>query len=209
METLQRFTKSQGFSSRVAKQVDFAHRPSSRAGYQSKWMVYRQWCHSDGHLISWPSLPKIAEFLFWLRRSKKLSVSAILGYRSMLAAVFRFKLPEISTSPILQDPLRSFKIKVPVRSVCPPNSDLEVVLRYLRSLSFEPLSRLSLCSLMKKTLFLISLATAKQVSELQGVWSIHRRQFVVGQFVPGQFVVGQFVSRLIRPRSTRRDHRKN
>ena len=58
----------------------------------------------------------------------------------MLAAVFHFKLPEISTSPILQDLMRSFKVEDPVRSVHAPTWDLEVVLRYLRSLSFEALS---------------------------------------------------------------------
>ena len=87
----------------------------------------------------------------------------------MLAAVFRFKLPEISISPILHDLLHSFKVEVPVWSVCPPTWDLEVVLHYLRSSSFEPLSRLSLRSLTKKTFFFISLATAKRVSELQAL----------------------------------------
>ena len=140
-----------------------------RAGYQSKWTIYGHWCHSEGHSISRPSLPKIADFLFWLRRSRKLSVSAILGYRSMLAAVFWFKLPEISTSPILQDLMCSFKVEGPVRSVRLATWDLEVVLRSLRSSSFEPLSSLSLCSLTKKVLFFVSLATAKKVSELQAL----------------------------------------
>ena len=157
------------FSSRVAKQVGLVRRPSSRAGYQSKWTMYRHWCHSEGHSISRPSLPKIVDFLLWLQRSRKLSVSAILGYHSMLAMVFRFKLSEISTSPILHDLLHSFKVEVPVRSVHPLTWDLEVVLRYLRSSSFETLSRLSLRSLTKKTLFMISVATAKLVSELQAL----------------------------------------
>ena len=74
--------------------------------------------------------------------------------------------PEIPTSPVLQDFVRSFKVEVPVRSVRPPAWDLEVVLRYLRSSAFEPLSGLSLRSLTKKVLFLIALATAKRVSEL-------------------------------------------
>ena len=120
VETLQRFARSQGYSSRVAKQISLARRPSSCAGYQTKWTIYRRWCHLEGHLISRPILPKVADFLFWLRRSRKISVYAILGYRSMLAAVFRFKLPEISTSPVLQDLVRSFKVEVPVRSVRPP-----------------------------------------------------------------------------------------
>ena len=167
METLQRFARSQGFSSLVAKQIAFAHRSSSRAGYQAKWSVFRCWCHSEGHSISRPTLLKVVDFLFWLRRSGKLSVSAILGYCSMMAAVFKFELPEISTSPVLQDLVRSFKVKVPVRPVRPSPWDLEVALRFLRSSTFEPLSSLSLRALTKKDMFLVLLATAKRVGELQ------------------------------------------
>ena len=42
VETIKRFTRAGGFSKRVAQQVSLARRPSSRAGYQSKWLVYRQ-----------------------------------------------------------------------------------------------------------------------------------------------------------------------
>ena len=98
VETIQRFARSQGFSAYVAKQSSLARRSSSKAGYQAKWSIYRQWCRSEGHSISPPSLPKVVDFLFWLCRSKKLSVSAVLVYRSMLSAVFRSQLPEISTS---------------------------------------------------------------------------------------------------------------
>ena len=139
LETIQRFARSQGFSSRVAKQLGFARRLSSRAVYQSKWLVYRGWCRGGGHSISRPTLPKIADFLLWLHRVRKLSVSAIMGYRSMLSAVFRFKLPEISTSPVLQDLLRSFQVEAPSRSIQPPPWDLNKVLVYLRSSAFEPL----------------------------------------------------------------------
>ena len=94
-------------------------------------------------------------------------MSAILGYRSMLAVVF--KLPEISTSPVLQDLVRYFKVEVSVRLVRPPPWDLEVVLRFLHSSTFEPLSSLSLHVLTKKALLLVSLATAKRVGELQAL----------------------------------------
>ena len=46
-------------------------------------------------------LPILRNFLFWLRTSNKLSVSAVLGYRSMISAVFRSGLSETSTSPVL------------------------------------------------------------------------------------------------------------
>ena len=157
LETIQRFVKSCGFSRHVAKQAVLAQRPSSRAGYQEKWSVYLRWCTSEGHSISRPSLSKIMDFLFWLRRSKHLSVSAVWGYRSMLSAVFRFVLPEISTS-VLHDLLRSFSVEAPVRSITPPSWDLLKVLEYLKSPVFEPLHQASLRDLTRKTLFLTALA---------------------------------------------------
>ena len=169
LETIQRFARARGFSKHVARQASLARHPSSRAGYQAKWSVYWQWCRSEGHSVSRPSLAKIADFLFWLRRSRKLSVSAVLGYRSMLSAVFRTVLPEISTSPILRDLLRSFQVEAPCRSVRPPSWDLLKVLEYLRSPVFEPLSNASLRDLTRKTLFLVALATVKRVGELQAL----------------------------------------
>ena len=169
METIQRFVKSCGFSRHVAKQTALARRPSSRAGYQAKRFVDRKWCTSEGHSISRPSLPKIADFLFWLRRSKNLSVSAVMGYCSMLSAVFRSVLPDISTSPVLHDLLRSFRVEAPVRSGTLPSWDLLKVLEFLKSPVFEPLHQASLRDLTRKTLFLTALASAKRVGELQAL----------------------------------------
>ena len=158
LETIKRFTRAGGFSRRVAQ----------RAGYQSKWLVFRQWCRSEGHSISRPSLLKIADFLFWLRRSRRLSVSSVMGYRSMLSAVFISVLPEIATSPVLRDLRRSFQAEAPIREVRPPSWDLNVF-SFLRSSSFEPLTTISLRDLTRKTLFLLSLAPAKRVSEIQAL----------------------------------------
>ena len=88
-------------------------------------------------------------------------MSAVIGYRSMLSAVFKSILPEISTSSILHDLLRSFQVEAPVREVCPPSWDLPKVLNFLRLSPFEPLSTASLRDITRKTLFLIALATAK------------------------------------------------
>ena len=134
--TIKRFTRAGGFSRRVAQQVSFARRPSSRTGYQSKWLVFRHWCRSEGHSISHLSLPKIADFLFWLRRYRRLSVSSVMGYRSMLSAVFRSVLPEISISPVLHVLLRSFQAEAPIWEVRPPSWDLNIVSSFLRSSSF-------------------------------------------------------------------------
>ena len=118
LETIKQFTKYKGFSSRVVTQIGFAHRSSSRAVYQARWLVYRRWCGIENPSIFHRTLPKIAGFLLWLRTSKNISVSAIVGYRSMLS-VFRFKLPDISSFPVLHDVLRLFKAEAPIRSAHP------------------------------------------------------------------------------------------
>ena len=64
LETIQRFARARGFSKHVAQQVALASRPSLRAGYQTRWLVYRRWCRAEGHSISGPSLAKIADFYF-------------------------------------------------------------------------------------------------------------------------------------------------
>ena len=122
-----------------------------------------------GHSVSRHSLPKVTDFLLWLRRSRKLSVSSIMGYHSMLATVFRFKLPNMSSDPILHDLVRSFRIKAPVWPLRPPAWDLSAVLQFLNLSVFEPLYRVYLRNLTKKVLFLVSLATANRVGELQAV----------------------------------------
>ena len=172
LETLRRFTRAAGFSSSVASQASLSRRPSSRKAYQLKWQVYRAWCHSHRHSVSRLTLAKVADFLCWLRSLKHLGVSSIKGYRSMLSAVFRFQLPSLSTHPVLRDLLRSFCLESAVRQLRPPAWDLTLVLRYLNTSTFEPLSVASLRALTQKVLFLLALATAKRVGELQALSSI-------------------------------------
>ena len=191
LETLRRFTRAAGFSSSVASQASLSRRPSSRKAYQLKWQVYRSWCHSHGHSVSRPSLSKVADFLCWLRSSKRLGVSSIKGYRSILSAVFRFQLPSLSFHPVLRDLLRSFCLGSAERQLRPPAWDLSMVLRYLNTSAFEPLSVAPLRALTQKVLFLLALATAKRVGELQALSA-------VVTFVQGDaclFYVPQFVAK--------------
>ena len=70
---------------------------------------------------------------------------------------------------MLQDLVRSFSIERPRHPQAPPSWDLDAVLRHLMSSAFEPLESVSLRALTKKTLFLVSLATAKRASEIQAL----------------------------------------
>ena len=123
---------------------------------------------ANGHTISSPSIPKIADFLLFLLKRKHLAVSSVRGFCSMLSFMFKFRLPEIQTSSLLHDLIRSFELERPSRSSNPPACDLVKVLTYLRSLIFEPLASRDLRTVTMKVLFLV-LATAKRVSELQAL----------------------------------------
>ena len=85
----------------------------------------------------------------------------------MVAAVFCTALPSISSDPVLQELIRFFKVEAPPHVVCPPPWDLSLLLRCLTSPLFEPLHFCSLRNLTKKVLFLVALAIAKYVGELQ------------------------------------------
>ena len=166
---LQRSARHSGFSSAVARQLTLCRRRSTRLNYQANFAVSRAWCHRHGHSVSRPSVAKVADFLLYLHRSLSLSYSSIASYRSMLSGVFRFILPELSSHFVLHDLLCSFRLERPLPSSRVPSWDLLLVLRFLRGPPFEPLSSCSLRDLTQKVLFLVSLATARQVGELQAV----------------------------------------
>ena len=169
MATIKRFARQAGFSSTVAGQLVFCRRQSTRLNYQARWGTYRKWCRDFGHRSSSPSIAKIAEFLTYMFKRKGAALSTIKGYRAMLSAVFKFPLPEISTFPILKNLIRSFEISAPRPLFPPPPWDLDKVLQFLSGPPFEPLARASFLNKTKKALFLLAMATAKRVSELQAL----------------------------------------
>ena len=87
----------------------------------------------------------------------------------MLSVVFHFQLPALSSHPVLLDLLRSFRVSAPSCPLRPPSWDLAKVLRFLLSNAFEPFREAPLRALTKKVLFLLALATAKRVGEIQAL----------------------------------------
>ena len=168
METLRRFVRASGFSRCVARRLGQARRQSSVANYQSKWLTYRRWCTDKGHSVSQPSVSKVANFLVWLWEDQGLSLSSIKAHRSMLSSVFQFKLPVLGEDRALHDLVRSFARETSSSSGS-TFLGLGCGAPALMSSAFEPLESVSLRTLTKKTLFLVSLATAKRVSEIQAM----------------------------------------
>ena len=87
----------------------------------------------------------------------------------MLTSIIKYRLPELSDHFLLRDLISSFGLELPVRSPCPPTWDLCRVLDYLRGPLFKPLASKDLRTVTCKVLFLLSLATAKRVGELQAL----------------------------------------
>ena len=167
--TLQLFARQTGFSRAVADQLALSRRTSTRLNYQARWGKFRKWCKDFHHRSSEPTIPKIAEFLTFLFKTEKAAVSTIRGYRSMLSSVYKSCLPEISTSPILKDLTRSFEISAPRPVHQSPSWDLDKVLEYLSGPPFEPLADASFRNKTREALFLLAMATAKRVGELQAL----------------------------------------
>ena len=71
---------------------------------------------------------------------------------------------------VLHDLLRSFRLEWPLSSSRVPPWDLLFVLHFLRGAPFEPLSSCSLRDLTRKVLFLVLLAAARRVDELQALF---------------------------------------
>ena len=85
----------------------------------------------------------------------------------MLSSVFKFCLPEISSLSILKDLVRSFEISASHPLHHTPPWDLDKVLEYLSGPPFEPLAEASFRNQSRKALFLLAMATAKRIEELQ------------------------------------------
>ena len=85
----------------------------------------------------------------------------------MLAAVFSYNFKSVFESKILTDLIRAFAVEVPRRTCAKPSWDLDKVLSYLSSEKFLDMNKISFELLTKKVLFLVALAIAKRVAELQ------------------------------------------
>ena len=171
METVLRFARANRFSGRVSKRIYTARKGSTNALYQQRWAVFFRWCRSNKCSASRPSINSICEFLIYLKEVKKMATGTIRGYKSMLHTVLRHTGLDVQSNQDISDVIRSFQIEDPEEDKETVFWNLDVVLKYLCSSKFEPISEIALVDLTKKTLFLIFLALAKRISEIQALSS--------------------------------------
>ena len=169
LETVLRFTRTKRLSERVSNKIFNARRPSTNALYQYRWSIYYHWCRRHKLSAARPSINTVCEFLIYLKEERKMATDTIRGYRSMLQTVLRHLDYDISHNQDIADVIRSFDVQEPVVNKDQVFWNLDVVLKYLCSSKFEPIEQCSLLDLTRKTVFLICLALAKRVSEIQAL----------------------------------------
>ena len=112
----------------------------------------------------------------------------IKGYRSAISQVFRYRGLDLTQCPELNALFKNFDLEIPKKSLSIPKWDLSLVLMSLMKSPYEPLHKASLKDVTMKTAFLIALASAKRISELQGLSGVvshsHQWKKVTLTFVP-------------------------
>ena len=166
LESIRRHLCTTGFSAEVAGRIAAPQRPSSLRTYQNKWAAFHRWCQGrcvDPHHCD---IAVIAEFLS--SKFKEGSRPAtVANYRSAISAT-RAPLGTWNQAwtPLLSQLLKNMAIERPVADKSVPQWDLSLVLRYLKSSSFEPLASCALPELSYKTVFLVLMASGLRRGEV-------------------------------------------
>ena len=158
------------FSSDVAEHVSKARRESTVKVYDAKWQIFRRWA-DQRKIDPIQATPQIgADFLTFLFSVKKCQVSTIKGYRSTISNTLKYKTGyDFGSHPVLLELIKSFAIQRPVDRPLAPKWDLAFVLTHMCKAPFEPLHKASLFYLSVKTVFLVTLATARRGSEVHAL----------------------------------------
>ena len=152
------------FSSEVAEHVSKARRDSTVKVYDAKWQIFRDWAN-ERKIDPIQATPQIvADFLTFLFSVKKCQVSTIRGYRSTMSNTLKFRTGyDFGSHPVLSELIKSFAKQRPVDRSLAPKLDLAFVLSHMCKAPFEPLDK---ASLFRLSVFLVTLATARRVSEV-------------------------------------------
>ena len=169
VETLKRHYRKSGFSGRAARVLSGVLRESSSRLYQSRWKIFCGWCRGRGVAPVNATVPVVVDFLIHLRQDKGLSVSAVKGYCSALNSVLALKGRDLAASREITTLLRSFSRSVNPVELRPPAWDVSLALQSLTGAPYEPLRTCEERFLAQKTLFLLALALAKRIGELDAL----------------------------------------
>ena len=147
-----------------------AHRQSTRKLYDVRWLAFVTSCRRKNRDPGVVDVPFLADYLLYLRNEKNLAGSTIGTYLASISSVWsRSSSTIVSRIPELTAILKSFRLGDNRRRFKPPAWDLNTVLQFLTSDTFEPLGSADLLRLTQKTVFLLAMATAARIGELHAI----------------------------------------
>ena len=159
-----------GASDDVIDLVEHAHRPGTKRLYKARWDAWCKWCEENDISPVSPSQVKLANYLAFLSKKKKLSASTVKGHRASICTTLRqLGRTSFSDDPLLKDLVKGMLLKEARSPRRFPAWDIFVVLKSLRSFPFEPLDSCELKFLSFKTAFLIALASGRRCSEIHAL----------------------------------------
>ncbi|XP_030070322.1 translation initiation factor eIF2B subunit beta isoform X1 [Microcaecilia unicolor] len=156
-----------GFSAPVISTMLRSRRRSTSLSYIRTWRIFEAWCTDAGIVPFRASLPQMLDFL---QRGfdKGLSLSSLRVQTAALSC-FRGRIrgKSLASIPEVARFLKGVSLLRPSVRPIFPSWDLNLVLSALTKPPFEPLLACSLKDLTLKTVFLVAIASARRVSELQ------------------------------------------
>ena len=169
VEALQYLLGKRKISRKSASLMAKYTRESTQSIYQAKWTRFQDWCRQRKIDPLYTPIPDLIDFFVFLKKQRGLSVSAIEGYRAALTPLFSLNNHKIENSVELNLLFKSFKRSGVRERIRPPHWDINVVLLSLKVAPFEPFREAPLKEMTMKTLFLVALATANRVGEIQAL----------------------------------------
>ncbi|XP_029471517.1 uncharacterized protein LOC115098760 [Rhinatrema bivittatum] len=161
--------KKRGYTDAVVTTLLRSRKPSTSLAYVRVWTVFETWCLAQDIRPTQASVPEVLHFL-QDGLAKGLSASSLRVQVAALA-LLRGQVHgrTLSAHPDVVRFLRGAKqLRPPFRSPCPSWS-LNLVLKALCSVPFEPIRRATVKDLTLKVVFLVAVASARRVSELQAL----------------------------------------
>lgn len=170
MENFQSSSSKRKFSSKAKEYIKQARRASTQRMYQARIAIYRSWCNRR-HICPYSaSVEELANFFIYLHEERGCKANTVAGYRAAIATVHAgWRGRSVSSNTDLSSLIKGIFNSNPCVKPLLPNWDLPSVLLALCESPFEPLAACNLKYLTWKTVFLLAMATAARVSELQAL----------------------------------------
>ena len=138
--------------------------------YDARLGIYKSWCTSRQISPYKTSVSQVADFLVYLHEERQCKAGTIAGYRSAIASIHQgWQNSTVSNNADLSKLIKGIFNTSPNIKPLLLNWDLPTVLWALCDFPFEPMNSAEMKYVTWKTVFLVALASASRVSEIQAL----------------------------------------